>query len=52
MSTSNRAVFSVDFELFTQTPAYRSATGETDEQDLGLAGLMRGSTWSPDNKTC
>jgi peptidoglycan/xylan/chitin deacetylase (PgdA/CDA1 family) len=37
MSTSNRAVFSVDFELFTQTPAYRSATGETDEQDIGLA---------------
>jgi peptidoglycan/xylan/chitin deacetylase (PgdA/CDA1 family) len=38
MSTmSNRAVLSVDFELFTQTPAYRSAAGTTDEEDVGLA---------------
>jgi peptidoglycan/xylan/chitin deacetylase (PgdA/CDA1 family) len=34
---SNRAVLSVDFELFTQTPAYRSAAGITDEEDVGLA---------------
>ncbi|WP_435079998.1 polysaccharide deacetylase family protein [Halococcus sp. AFM35] len=34
---SNRAVLSVDFELFTQTPAYRSAPGTTDEKDVGLA---------------
>jgi peptidoglycan/xylan/chitin deacetylase (PgdA/CDA1 family) len=34
---SNRAVLSVDFELFTQTPAYRSATGTTDIPDVGLA---------------
>jgi peptidoglycan/xylan/chitin deacetylase (PgdA/CDA1 family) len=34
---SNRAVLSVDFELFTQTPAYRSAAGTTDEEDAGLA---------------
>jgi peptidoglycan/xylan/chitin deacetylase (PgdA/CDA1 family) len=34
---SNRAVLSIDFELFTQTPAYRSATGTTDIPDVGLA---------------
>lgn len=34
---SNRAVFSVDFELFTHTPAYRRAAGEIEEQDIGLS---------------
>lgn len=34
---SNRAVLSVDFELFSQTPAYRRATGTTDVSDVGLA---------------
>ena len=33
---TDRAVLSVDFELFTQTPAYRSAAGETDERGVGL----------------
>lgn len=33
------AVLSVDVELFTQTPAYRSATGTTDRTDVGLDGL-------------
>lgn len=37
MSMNNRAVFSVDFELFTHTPAYRRATGETDAADIGLS---------------
>ena len=32
----NRAVLSVDFELFTQTPAYRRAAGHTDRDDAGL----------------
>lgn len=34
---SNRAVLSVDFELFSQTPAYRRAAGTTTESDVGLA---------------
>ena len=34
---SDRAVLSIDFELFTHTPAYRRAAGETDETDVGLA---------------
>lgn len=34
-----RAVFSVDVELFDQTPAYRSARGTTDRVDVGLEGL-------------
>lgn len=34
---SNRAVLSVDFELFSQTPAYRRAAGTTNENDVGLA---------------
>lgn len=34
---NNRAVFSVDFELFTHTPAYRRAAGEIEEQDIGLS---------------
>ena len=32
-----RAVLSIDFELFTQTPAYRRASGETGERTVGLA---------------
>ncbi|AQL41435.1 polysaccharide deacetylase [Halorientalis sp. IM1011] len=35
---SDRAVLSIDFELFSQTPAYRSAAGETDETGVGLEG--------------
>jgi len=35
---SNRAVLSMDFELFTQTPAYRSASGTTDRNGVGLDG--------------
>lgn len=35
---SDRAVLSMDFELFTQTPAYRSASGTIDRDDVGLAG--------------
>jgi len=35
---SNRAVLSIDFELFTQTPAYRSASGTTDCDGVGLDG--------------
>lgn len=35
---SDRAVLSVDFELFSQTPAYRNAAGETTETGVGLAG--------------
>jgi len=34
---TDRAVLSVDFELFTQTPAYRRAAGATDEEAVGLA---------------
>lgn len=34
---NNRVVLSVDFELFSQTPAYRSAAGSTDEENIGLA---------------
>ena len=33
---TDRAVLSVDFELFTQTPAYRRAVGETDDEGVGL----------------
>ncbi|WP_434530739.1 polysaccharide deacetylase family protein [Haloarcula sp. NS06] len=35
---SSRAVLSIDFELFTQTPAYRSASGTTDRDGVGLDG--------------
>lgn len=35
---TDRAVLSIDFELFTQTPAYRSASGSTDREDVGLDG--------------
>jgi peptidoglycan/xylan/chitin deacetylase (PgdA/CDA1 family) len=35
---SNRAVLSIDFELFAQTPAYRSASGTTDRDGVGLDG--------------
>ncbi|WP_136715843.1 polysaccharide deacetylase family protein [Halorientalis salina] len=35
---SDKAVLSIDFELFSQTPAYRSAAGETDRDGVGLAG--------------
>lgn len=34
---SKRAVLSVDFELFSQTPAYRRAAGGTGKNDVGLA---------------
>jgi peptidoglycan/xylan/chitin deacetylase (PgdA/CDA1 family) len=34
----NEAILTIDFELFTQTPAYRSADGETDQDDIGLEG--------------
>jgi peptidoglycan/xylan/chitin deacetylase (PgdA/CDA1 family) len=33
------AVFSIDVELFRQTPAYRNAGGSTDRADAGLDGL-------------
>lgn len=33
---TDRAVLSVDFELFSQTPAYRRAAGTTDKGDIGL----------------
>jgi peptidoglycan/xylan/chitin deacetylase (PgdA/CDA1 family) len=33
------AVLSVDVELFSQTPAYRAADGETDRTGVGLDGL-------------
>lgn len=36
---TDRAVFSVDVELFTQTPAYRSAIGEIQETGVGLDGI-------------
>jgi peptidoglycan/xylan/chitin deacetylase (PgdA/CDA1 family) len=35
----SRAVLSVDVELFDQTPAYRAASGTTDQQGIGLYGL-------------
>ncbi|EMA02002.1 Polysaccharide deacetylase [Haloarcula vallismortis] len=35
---TDRAVLSIDFELFTQTPAYRSASGTTDRDGVGLDG--------------
>jgi peptidoglycan/xylan/chitin deacetylase (PgdA/CDA1 family) len=35
---TDRAVLSIDFELFTQTPAYRSAAGTTDRVGVGLGG--------------
>ena len=35
---SDRAVLSIDFELFTQTPAYRTATGQTTATGVGLPG--------------
>ncbi|MFB6083081.1 MAG: polysaccharide deacetylase family protein [Halorientalis sp.] len=35
---SDRAVLSIDFELFEQTPAYRSADGEMDASGVGLDG--------------
>jgi len=35
---SDRAVLSVDFELFEQTPACRSAAGEPDRRGVGLEG--------------
>ena len=34
--SSPAAVLSVDFELFTHLPAYRTARGETDRHDIGL----------------
>ena len=37
--TVGRAVLSIDVELFDQTPAYRSASGTTDQQGVGLNGL-------------
>jgi peptidoglycan/xylan/chitin deacetylase (PgdA/CDA1 family) len=35
---SDRAVLSIDFELFEHTPAYRSASGTTDREGVGLDG--------------
>lgn len=35
----SKAVLSIDVELFDQTPAYRSASGTTDQQGIGLYGL-------------
>jgi peptidoglycan/xylan/chitin deacetylase (PgdA/CDA1 family) len=35
---TDRAVFSVDFELFDHTPAYRAAKGATTREGVGLAG--------------
>ena len=37
--TVGRAVLSIDVELFDQTPAYRSASGTTDQRGIGLNGL-------------
>jgi len=37
--TVGRAVLSIDVELFDQTPAYRSASGTTDQRGIGLGGL-------------
>jgi len=36
---TDEAVLSVDVELFSQTPAYRGAAGDTDREGVGLAGL-------------
>ena len=36
---SDLAALSIDVELFAQTPAYRSASGSTDREDIGLDGL-------------
>lgn len=36
---SSPAVLSVDVELFDQTPAYRSASGTTEREGVGLDGL-------------
>ena len=36
---TDQAVLSVDVELFTQTPAYRSAAGEVDDRSVGIAGV-------------
>lgn len=36
--TINRAVISIDFELFRHTPAYRSASGELNDDTVGLDG--------------
>lgn len=35
---TDRAVFSIDFELFEHTPAYRTAAGTTTEEGVGLDG--------------
>lgn len=35
---TNKAVLSIDFELFTQTPAYRNAEGTVEESGVGLDG--------------
>jgi peptidoglycan/xylan/chitin deacetylase (PgdA/CDA1 family) len=35
---TDRAVFSIDFELFDYTPAYRAASGTTTEEGVGLDG--------------
>ncbi|MBX0295426.1 polysaccharide deacetylase family protein [Haloarcula nitratireducens] len=35
----SEAVLSIDVELFDQTPAYRSAEGTTDRENVGLGGL-------------
>ena len=37
--TVGPAVLSIDVELFDQTPAYRSASGTTDQRGIGLNGL-------------
>ncbi len=36
MRATDRAVLSVDFELFSQTPAYRSASGTAPDESVGL----------------
>lgn len=38
MSDRPDAVLSIDFELFSHTPAYRTASGETDRSGIGLDG--------------
>jgi len=37
--TDRQAVLSIDVELFSQTPAYRNASGSTGESGVGLDGL-------------
>jgi hypothetical protein len=37
--TINRAVFTIDFEFFSHTPAYRTATGNLSESTIGLEAL-------------